>query len=165
MINEIKTRLEKVLEEAESYFKKDGYEVKRELDVSDIEDDTNTYLFPAISVVASDDEETSIAFGFTAEVDANGNYNADELDSDIADFLKQAKDYSGEIDGADNKCEAIKALDARISEEVAALIKTEAERTAKKEADAIKATYRQALLAAAVMAVVALVFFVVSKIF
>ena len=161
MINEIKERLEEVLNEASSSFNKDGYEVKTELEVSEVEDGYNTYIFPAIEIVAN--EEVNAVFGFTVEIDKNGEYNEVEVDSDIAEFIARAKEYANDINNSDDKCEAIRTLDARLSEEAANAIKAEAELTAKREAAAIKATYRQALIAAGVMAVVALVFFVISK--
>ena len=163
MINEIKERLEKVLGEAESYFNKNGYEVKTELEVSDVEDGFNTYIFPSIEIIAN--EEVTAVFGFTVEIDKNGKYNADELDGDIEEFLAKAKEYAEDVNRAEDKCEAISTLDAKLGEEVANAIKAEAELTAKREAAAIKATYRQALIAAGVMAAVALVFFVISKLF
>ena len=163
MINEIKERLEKVLSEAESYFNKNGYEVKTELEVSDVEDGFNTYIFPSIEIIAN--EEVTAVFGFTVEIDKNGKYNADELDGDIEEFLAKAKEYAEDVNRAEDKCEAISTLDAKLGEEVANAIKAEAELTAKREAAAIKATYRQALIAAGVMAAVALVFFVISKLF
>ena len=163
MINEIKQRLSSVIDEAAGYFKKEGYEVKTELEVSDIEDGYNTYIFPALQVTAGGECEVDLVFGFTVEMDANDGYNEEEIERDIDEFLNKARKYSAIIDSADNKRDAIAELDGQIREEAANAIKKEAELAAEREAAAIKATYRQALIAAGVMAIVALVFFVISK--
>ena len=163
MINEIKSKLENMLDEAEGFFRKDGYEVKAELEVSEIEDGYNTYIFPAIEIVAPGEEEVSAVFGFTVEIDKNGKYNAEEIDADAAEFLSKAREYAEGINNAENKTDAIKSLDERLREEVANAIKAEAELTAQRDMAAIKATYRQALLIAGAMALVALAYFVISK--
>ena len=165
MINEIKSKLENMLNEAECLFNKDGYEVKTELEVSEVEDGYNTYLFPAMCISAQDDEENNALFGFTVEIDKNGKYNREVLEADIADFLNKAKEYAEVINTATDKAEAIKALDEKLREEVANTIKAEAELAAKKDMAAIKATYRQALLIAGAMALVALVYLIITKLF
>ena len=165
MINEIKERLEGVAEEAKNCFKRDGYEVRTEVEVTDIEDGFNTYVFPALHITCPEDNELCASFGFTVEIDSNGGYNEKEMESDIEEFLGRAKQYAEKLDTAENKCEALRALDAEISEEVANAIKEEAERTAAREAAAIKATYRQMLIAGGVMAAVAVIFFIISKLF
>lgn len=165
MINEIKDRLSEVLSVAEGCFKKDGYEVKTELEVSDIEQGYNTYIFPTMQVTADAEDEADLVFGFTVEIDKDGNCNDAELNSDIDEFINKARKYADLIDNADNKSDAIAELDRQAREEVANAIKAEAERTAERESAAIKATYRQALLAGGVMAAVALIFFIISKLF
>lgn len=163
MINEIKTRLEGVIDEATAYFARNGYEVRGEVEVSDVEDGYNTYVFPALHITCPEDNELSAGFGFTVEIDKDGKYNDAEIESDVNDFLAKAKEYAEVIDNAENKCEAIRELDRKLAKEVENAIKEEAERTAAREKAAIRATYRQMLIAGGVMAAVAIIFFVISK--
>ena len=165
MINEIKERLESAVNEAASHFTKVGYEVNGEVAVSDIEDGFNTYVFPALHITCLEDSELCVSFGFTVEIDSNGKYNTEEMENDIAEFIGKAKQYADKLDTAENKCEALRTLDAEISEEVANSIKEEAERTAARETAAIKATYRQMFIAGGVMVAVAVIFFIISKLF
>ena len=165
MINEIKERLVAVVYEAAGYFANNGYEARGKVEVSDVEDGFNTYLFPTISITCPEDSELEPSFGFAVEIDKDGKYSLEDIESDIAEFLAKAKECAEAIDNAENKCEAIRELEKKLAEEVESTIKAEAELAAKREAAAIKATYRQALLIACAMALVAIAYFIVTKLF